>query len=248
MSIYKEKVIVITGASRGIGAATALLAAKSGYFVVVNYRNSYECAENICRKITQDGEKCIAVKADISNADDVKKLYDKSMEIAGKVDVLVNNAGISEFSLFTDIGEKQWDRMFDTNVKGNFLVSKAFIPQMVHRKNGKIINISSVWGICGASCEVHYSASKAAVIGMTKALAKELGPSGITVNCVAPGVIDTDMNAAFSKEDIRALIDETPIERIGSPQDVAETVLFLASDRADFITGQVISPNGGFVI
>ena len=243
MSIYKEKVIVITGASRGIGAATALLAAKSGYFVVVNYS-----AENICRKITQDGEKCIAVKADISNADDVKKLYDKSMEIAGKVDVLVNNAGISEFSLFTDIGEKQWDRMFDTNVKGNFLVSKAFIPQMVHRKNGKIINISSVWGICGASCEVHYSASKAAVIGMTKALAKELGPSGITVNCVAPGVIDTDMNAAFSKEDIRALIDETPIERIGSPQDVAETVLFLASDRADFITGQVISPNGGFVI
>lgn len=248
MSIYKEKVIVITGASRGIGAATALLAAKSGYFVVVNYKSSYECAENICRKITQDGGKCISVKADISNADDVKKLYDKSMEIAGKVDVLVNNAGISEFSLFTDIGEKQWDRMFDTNVKGNFLVSKAFIPQMVHRKNGKIINISSVWGICGASCEVHYSASKAAVIGMTKALAKELGPSGITVNCVAPGVIDTDMNAAFSKEDIRALIDETPIERIGSPQDVAETVLFLASDRADFITGQVISPNGGFVI
>jgi 3-oxoacyl-[acyl-carrier protein] reductase len=243
-----KKVMVITGASRGIGAEIALSAASKGYITVINYNNSQKNAEELCQRIKNFGGECIAVKADISNSNDVNVLYEKSMSLTGNVDVLVNNAGISSFSLFTDINEDLWDRTFDVNVKGNFLVSRAYIPNMVHRKNGKIINISSIWGICGSSCEVHYSASKAAIIGMTKALAKELGPSGITVNCIAPGIIDTEMNSAVSKEDMQTLIDETPIQRIGTPSDVAKLVLFLASDGADFITGQVISPNGGFVI
>ena len=243
-----KKVMVITGASRGIGAEIALSAASKGYITVINYNNSQKNAEKLCQHIKNFGGECIAVKADISNSNDVNVLYEKSMSLTGNVDVLVNNAGISSFSLFTDINEDLWDRTFDVNVKGNFLVSRAYIPNMVHRKNGKIINISSIWGICGSSCEVHYSASKAAIIGMTKALAKELGPSGITVNCIAPGIIDTEMNSAVSKEDMQTLIDETPIQRIGTPSDVAKLVLFLASDGADFITGQVISPNGGFVI
>lgn len=243
-----KKVMVITGASRGIGAEIALSAASKGYITVINYNNSQKNAEELCQRIKNFGGECIAVKADISNSNDVNVLYEKSMSFTGNVDVLVNNAGISSFSLFTDINEDLWDRTFDVNVKGNFLVSRAYIPNMVHRKNGKIINISSIWGICGSSCEVHYSASKAAIIGMTKALAKELGPSGITVNCIAPGIIDTEMNSAVSKEDMQTLIDETPIQRIGTPSDVAKLVLFLASDGADFITGQVISPNGGFVI
>ena len=243
-----KKVMVITGASRGIGAQIALSAASKGYITVINYNNSQKNAEELCQRIKNFGGECIAVKADISNSNDVKVLYEKSISLTGNVDVLVNNAGISSFSLFTDINEDLWDRTFDVNVKGNFLVSRAYIPNMVHRKNGKIINISSIWGICGSSCEVHYSASKAAIIGMTKALAKELGPSGITVNCIAPGIIDTEMNSAVSKEDMQTLIDETPIQRIGTPSDVAKLVLFLASDGADFITGQEISPNGGVVI
>ncbi len=243
-----KKVMLITGASRGIGASVAYEAAMAGYFVVINYNRSENEAIILSEKIIKDGGECQLVKADISDSSQAKMLCDEALSYSGKIDVLVNNAGISSFSLFTDITDKLWDDTFDTNVKGNFYVTRAVVPHMVREKNGKIINISSIWGICGSSCEVHYSASKAAVIGMTKALAKELGPSNITVNCIAPGVIDTEMNSALSNEDIKCLCDETPLERIGKPWEIAKSVLFLASDDAAFITGQVLSPNGGFLI
>ena len=243
-----KKVMLVTGASRGIGAATAYEAAMAGYYVVINYNSSEEQARTLAEKIINDGGECKAVKADISNADAASFLCAEALKYSGKIDVLVNNAGISSFSLFTDITDELWKKTFDVNVNGNFYVTRNVVPHMVREKNGKIINISSVWGICGSSCEVHYSATKAAIIGMTKALAKELGPSHITVNCIAPGVVDTEMNSVLSKEDMQALCEETPLERIGKPSEIAKSVLFLASEDADFITGQVLSPNGGFVI
>ncbi len=246
--MIKKKVLVVTGGSRGIGSEIAFQAAQAGYFVVVNYNNSEDAANALCKKIGEFGGEAICVKADVSDEIQVNEFCKKVHEMCGGADVLVNNAGISSFSLFTDISTELWDKTFDINVKGQFLVTRAFLPAMIRRKQGSIINISSVWGISGSSCEVHYSASKAAVIGMTKALAKELGPSNIRVNCVAPGVIDTEMNKALSEEDIKNLADETPLCRVGSVSEVAKTVLFLASDDASFITGQVISPNGGFVI
>lgn len=244
----QKKVLVVTGASRGIGAEIAYQAALSGYCIVINYNNSQEAANALVQRIADHGGDAICLRADVSDEAQVNGFCESVLDHYGHVDVLVNNAGVSSFSLFTDISTELWDKTFDINVKGNFLVTRAFLPSMIHRKQGRIINISSVWGMCGSSCEVHYSASKAAVIGMTKALAKELGPSGICVNCVAPGVIDTDMNKMLSEDDMKALSDETPLCRIGSTSDVAKAVLFLASDDASFITGQVISPNGGFVI
>lgn len=241
-----QRVMVVTGASRGIGAEIAYRAAGQGYHVILNYNRSETGAKETASRIRETGGDCTLFQADVSDASQVaglKELLDRR-----GVDVLVNNAGISSFSLFTDLTEDVWDRTFDVNVKGAFLTSRLCIPYMVHKKAGCIINISSIWGLTGASCEVHYSASKAALIGMTKALAKELGPSGIRVNCVAPGVIDTDMNGSLTPEDLAALKEETPLERIGTPYEIAKTVLFLASDDAGFITGQTISPNGGFVI
>ena len=161
---------------------------------------------------------------------------------------MINNAAISSFSLFTDISYEDWRKMFAVNLDGAFLYSKRVLPGMINKKQGRIINVSSMWGIVGSSCEVHYSAAKAALIGMTKALAKEVGPSGITVNCIAPGVIDTEMNAKLSEEDIRALKDETPLMRIGLPREVAEAALFLAGEGAAFITGAVLNVNGGFIV
>lgn len=166
----------------------------------------------------------------------------------GSVGVLVNNAGIAEQALFSDISEEMWDRMFAVNVKGAYNCAQAVLPSMIHEKRGRIVNISSMWGISGASCEVHYSASKAAVIGFTRALAKELGPSGITVNCIAPGVIATEMNGRLSPETMAELKENTPLNRIGVPEDIAEAILFLASDRAAFITGQTLSVDGGFIL
>lgn len=183
--MINNKVLVVTGASRGIGAEIAYRAALAGYCVVINYNNSEEAAQKVCARIKNEGGKAVCIKADVSDEAQVKTLCQKVLDLYGRVDVLVNNAGISSFSLFTDITTELWNKTFDVNVKGQFLVTRAFLPSMIHRKEGKIINISSVWGICGSSCEVHYSASKAAIIGMTKALAKEVGPSGICVNCVA---------------------------------------------------------------
>lgn len=242
------KTVLITGASKGIGKATAILFAESGYNVIINYLNSEDSALSLCNQLSTHKNKVIAIKADVSSSAQVKKMVETSKNSFGKIDVLINNAGIAQQKLFTDISEYDWDRMFDINVKGMYNCCKEIVPMMIHEKNGKIINISSIWGITGASCEVHYSASKAAIIGFTKALAKELGPSNINVNCVAPGVIDSDMNSSIDEETIEVLKDETPLGVIGKCEDIAQTILFLASDNASFITGQVISPNGGFVI
>lgn len=239
---------IITGASRGIGRAVAVLFGRNGYNVIVNYANSAEKAEEVCALIRENGGEAEPFCADVSNRNAVDEMVAFAEKRFGQVDVLVNNAGIAEQILFTDITEEKWDRMFDVDVKGVYNCTQAVLPGMIHRKHGRIINISSMWGITGASCEVHYSAAKAAVIGMTKALAKELGPSGITVNAVAPGVIETEMNGMLDEETIASLIEETPAGRVGTPEDVAETVLFLASQKAGFITGETISVNGGFVI
>lgn len=243
-----KKTVLITGASRGIGRAAAETFAKAGYDVAVNYNKSAEAAEALCRELEKYSVKALPFQADVADKKAVEKMSAEIETAMGAVSVLVNNAGIAEQALFTDITEEMWDRMFAVNVKGAYNCTQAVLPKMIHEKYGRIINVSSMWGISGASCEVHYSASKAALIGFTKALAKEVGLSGITVNCVAPGVINTDMNGHLSPEIISELKEETPLNRIGAPRDVAETVLFLASEKASFITGQTISVDGGFIL
>lgn len=234
---------LITGASRGIGAACAEKFASEGYRVFVNYNNSEDEAIALCEKTG-----AIPLKFDVSNPVEVKAAADFIHENYGLLSVLVNNAGIAEQKLFTDVSESDWDRMFSVNVKGAYLATREFVSDMIHNKYGKIINVSSMWGIAGASCEVHYSASKAALIGFTKALAKELGPSNINVNCIAPGVIDTDMNARLDEDARRALIDETPLCRFGTAPEIADVVMFLASDKSSFITGAVLTADGGFAM
>lgn len=236
------KSVLITGGSRGIGAECVRKFSDAGYRVFFTYRYSdtiaQELAESTC---------AVAVKCDVSSFKDTEAAAG-IIHKTGSIDVIINNAGISQIKMFQDITEEDWDRMFDVNVKGMFVTSKVFLNDMLRKKSGRIINISSMWGEDGGSCEVHYSASKAAVIGFTKALAKELGPSGITVNCISPGVIATDMNSHLSQEDISELIYETPLERIGTAEDVAKTALFLASDAAGFITGADIPVNGGIIM
>ncbi|MGN1043279.1 MAG: elongation factor P 5-aminopentanone reductase [Acutalibacteraceae bacterium] len=243
-----KKTVVITGSSSGIGAATAIEFAKSGCNVVINYNNSKENALKVLEKVREFGCLSIAVQADVSKVREAEILISKCVEQFGGVDVLVNNAGISEFKLFTDMTEHDWDKMIKTNLSSAFYCSKFAVKEMLKKHSGKIVNISSMWGMTGASCEVHYSAAKAGMIGFTKALAKELGPSGINVNCIAPGVIDTEMNRNLSSEDMLALINDTPCGRIGTPEDIAKLILFLTSDESSFITGQVIGSNGGFLI
>ncbi len=243
-----SKVVLITGASRGIGSSAARAFSENGYNVILNYNNSKEQAMSVLNDIRRNKTSSIALKADVSKRKEAEYLIDKSLEQFGHIDVLVNNAGIAQQKMFTEITEQDWKKMFSVNIDGMFNCTQLALRYMIKRHKGKIINVSSIWGIAGASCEVHYSASKAAVIGFTKSLAKELGPSGIQVNCVAPGVIETDMNKNLDDLTIKEIINETPLERIGTPRDIANTILFLAQDASDFITGQVISPNGGFVI
>ncbi len=237
------KVVLINGGSRGIGRAMVELFCERGYSVAFTYKTSDEEAGALSSKTG-----ALAIRANSASDDEVAFAVSTVEEKLGSVDILINNAAISSFSLFTDISYDDWKSIFSVNVDGAFLYSKRVLPAMINKKEGRIINISSMWGIAGSSCEVHYSATKAAVIGMTKALAKEVGPSGITVNCIAPGVIDTEMNSKLSKEDLDALKDETPLMRIGSPREVAEAALFLAGEGASFITGEVLSVNGGYVI
>lgn len=233
------KTALITGASRGIGAACARALHRDGYDVIINYNHSETPALALAEELH-----CRAVGCDVSDYEQVRAMFQE----IGHVDVLVCCAGISITGLFSDVTPSQWRRLFAVNVDGAYNCIQHALPHMIHEKSGSIITMSSIWGITGASCEAAYSASKAAIIGLSKALAKELGPSGITVNCVAPGVIDTDMNKNLTPEDMAALADETPLGVIGQPCDIAETVAFLVSDKARFITGQVISPNGGFLI
>ncbi len=235
------KNVLITGGSRGIGKGCVYEFAKAGYRVFLNYEKSDDAAQKICAETG-----AIAVKADVSDEESVERMAELVRKY-GRVSVIVNNAGISQIKLFSDITAADWDRMFDVNVRGMFLVVKAFLPDMIREKYGKIINISSMWGVRGGSCEVHYSAAKAAVIGFTKALAKEVGPSGINVNCIAPGVIDTDMNSELDEQAMAELCADTPVGRIGTPYDIAKAAVFLASDDASFITGQTICADGGII-
>ncbi len=243
-----NKTVLITGSSRGIGAACARRFAIAGYNVMVHYHQNETAAQSVCESILANGGTASLFGADIADYKQAEALVHKTEEVFGGVDILVNNAGIAMMKMFCDTTPEDWDRIFSVNVSGAANVTRAVLPYMVHQKNGHIINLSSIWGITGASCEVAYSASKAAIIGFTKALAKELGPSGIFVNCVAPGVVETEMNAALDEETKVALADETPLGIIGQPEDIAETVFYLASGNNRFITSQVISPNGGIVI
>ena len=243
-----KKTAVVTGGSRGIGRQICLELAREGYNVVINYNKSAEKAEEVKNILKEEGYECEMFRADVSKGSDVKALFDFCIEKYSTIDLLVNNAGISSEGLITDMTEEEWDEIVSVNLKSVFLCSKEALKTMISNHSGKIINMSSMWGVTGGSCEVAYSATKAGVIGFTKALAKEVGLSGINVNAIAPGVIMTDMMSEFTEDDIAALKDETPLMKLGSPKDIADAVLFLASDRADFITGQVLGVNGGFVI
>ena len=242
-----KKTALVTGGAKGIGAAVCRALAKDGYNIALNFNTS----ENEALSLKNELSAITSVeifKADVSDSEQVKKMFSEIENVFGGVDVLVNNAGISEQALFTDITDEMWQKMIGTNLTGAFNCCRCALPYMIREKSGSIINIASMWGEVGASMEVHYSAAKAGLIGLTKALAKEVGLSGITVNAVSPGVVLTDMMAQFSDEDKKVLADETPMGVLGTPEDIAATVSFLASEKARFITGQVVSVNGGFVI
>ena len=237
------KTVLVTGGSRGIGKAIVEQFCKNEYNVAFTYRISDTAANELSERTG-----ALAIKADSLCEDDVKCAIEKVKDAFGDVDVLVNNAAVSSFGTLQDISLDEWNRVIGTSLTGSYLYSKHSISGMLNKKWGRIINISSMWGTVGASCEVHYSAAKAGVIGFTKALAKELGPSGITVNAIAPGMIDTDMNKSFSPEDIKSICDETPVMRIGYPDEIARCVLFLADDASGFITGEIMNVSGGFIV
>lgn len=240
--------VLVTGSSMGIGFAVAEEYAKHGYDVVLNCSKSIAEARKKAKYLKENyGVRAFAVKADISKEKEVEKLFTLIEESLGGIDVLVNNAGTAYSGLIQDMSYEEWKRIFDVNIHGTFLCSRACLKGMIHNKAGSIINISSIWGQTGSSCEVAYSASKAAVIGFTKALAKEVAPSGIRVNCIAPGLIDTRMNNSFTKEEIDSFIEEIPLNRMGSTKDISSMAYFLSTDECAYITGQVIGINGGVV-
>lgn len=236
------KTVLITGASRGIGAAMAQEFAQAGYVVGLNYNCSGERAMKIAE---QYPNQVVLLKGDVSDPKQVSHMVERFVESCGHIDVLVCNAGVAHIGLLSHMTDSQWNTLLGTNLSGTFYACRDVIPHMVHRHSGSIITVSSMWGQEGASCEAAYSATKAGIIGLTKALSKELGPSGIRVNCIAPGMIDTEMNAELTKEDVAAIAEETPLGRIGTPAEVAKVCLFLASEDASYVTGQVVGVNGG---
>lgn len=238
------KTVLVTGGSRGIGRAIVEKFAKENYNVILNYNKSGYAALDIAKQY----KNVEIFKADVSSKKDVEAMINFAEEKFGKIDVLINNAGISCTGLLQDLTLDEWNKLFEVNVTGTFLVTKEVLPKMISEKSGKIINISSVWGLVGASMEVAYSASKAAIIGFTKALAKEVGPSNITVNAIAPGIVMTDMVSNLSIEEFEAIRNEIPLGKIGSTEDIANAAFYLAGDNAEYITGQILSPNGGWVI
>lgn len=243
------KTALVTGASRGIGTACAIALAKQGYNIILNYNNSEEKAQSLSKIIADNyGVDVLCIKADVSDKAQVEEMVKSALEKFEYIDVLVNNAGIALQKLFTDTTKDDWDKVISTNLTSVYNVTHAVLPSMVRNHSGNIVNISSMWGEIGASMEVAYSASKAGVIGLTKALAKEVAPSQIRVNCVSPGVIMTDMMSGFSDEDLAVIKEEIPLCEFGTAKNVADAVAFLVSDKAQFITGQVISVNGGMVV
>ena len=242
-----NKLALVTGGAKGIGAAICRTLAENGFNIAINYNTSEEDARSLKEELSAITDVEV-FKADVASSAEVDAMFSEIEACLGNVFVLVNNAGIAQQALFTDITDEMWRKMIDVNLTGAFNCCRRVLPSMINHKSGKIINVTSMWGQVGASMEVHYSASKAGLIGLTKALAKEVGLSGITVNAVSPGIVMTDMMASFDSDVKATLQEETPLNKLGVPQDIADTVLFLASDKADYITGQVIAVNGGYVI
>lgn len=244
-----NKTVLITGAGGGIGEALCRDFARAGYDVAIHYNSSQESALKLQAELEESyNVRAIAIKADLRNGEEVKSLAETAINALGKIDIIVNNAGVAYFSLFQLADDSKVRELFEINLMSAMNLTKEILPSMIKNQWGRIINISSMWGIAGASCEVHYSASKSALIGFTKALAKETGPSGITVNCIAPGYIDTKMNSCIDDDSVREIVDCTPVGRKGQPGDISPLAVFLADDKASFITGQVISVDGGYGI
>ena len=241
-----SKTIIVTGGSRGIGAAIVSLLAKENYNIVLNYNKSEEIAKKMQEEFTKIGKTVEIFKADVSKREEVKKLVDFTIKKFGKIDVLINNAGISQTKLFTDITDEDWNNMLNIDLNSVFYASQEVAKYMIHEKEGCIINISSIWGMIGASCEVHYSVAKAGVDAMTKSLAKELGPSNIRVNSIAPGIIDTDMNKYLSEKELEQIKEEIPLGKIGETSSIAKCAKWLIEDN--YTTGQIIAINGGWNI
>ena len=243
-----KKIALVTGASRGIGRGIALQLAREGWDVCVNYTQAQQAAEEVAEQIRQMGRRAIAVQADVADSTAVNNMVRTVEEQLGQVSLLVNNAGIAGMALFQDITDEMWDRYMAVNLGGARNAIRAVLPNMLHEKEGCIINISSIWGLRGASCEVAYACTKAALIALTRSLALELGPSHIRVNCVAPGVIDTEMVQVLGQETMQDLAGQTPLGRLGTAEDIAHAVAFFASEKASFLTGQVLTADGGFMV
>lgn len=242
-----KRTAFVTGGSKGIGAAVVRKLCEDGFQVAVNYNSSEQRAKALCSELTSLGYRAVAVKGDVSSAGDVKRMFAEIREELGCVSVLVNNAGVSLWGLFDSVTDEQWQHILGVNLTGAVNCSREALGDMLKEKYGRIINISSVWGQVGASCEAVYSATKAGLIGLTRALAKEYAPSGITVNCVSPGVVDTDMMNRFSDSEKSEIYEEIPMGRAGTPEEVAAAVAFFAGDGAAYVTGQVLGVNGGTV-
>ncbi|MGG4395456.1 SDR family oxidoreductase [Paenibacillus thiaminolyticus] len=246
MKALADTSVLVTGASRGIGAAIAHRFASVGMKVIIHYLNSHEAANEVARTCLAYGGEAITIRADLRSAEQIDRMKSKLDELGFTPDILVNNAGTAYYGLFTDVTEEEWDDCMNINLKGIFLCTQRFAPHMISQKYGRIINVSSVWGITGASCEVMYSTAKGGVNAFTKSLAKELAPSGVTVNAVAPGAVDTDMMKYLDTAERSALEEDIPAGRLGTPDEIASLVYFLALPESSYITGQVISPNGGW--
>ncbi len=243
-----KEVALVTGSSRGIGRGIALELARAGYAVCVNYVEQQAAAEETAAEIRRLGGEAIVVQADVADGEAVRRMVAETEREFGAVTLLVNNAGLSWQGLFQEMDDALWQRLFDVNVTGARNAIQAVLPQMLARQQGNIVNISSMWGLRGASCEVAYACTKAALVGLTRSLAMELAPSGIRVNAVAPGCIDTDMMAVLGEETRQMLVEETPLGRLGTPEDIARAVRFLASEQASFFTGQILTADGGFTV
>lgn len=239
---------LVTGASRGIGRAAAAALAREGWPVCVNFLERRDAAESLVSELRAQGLPAMAFQADVTDREAVEAMIQAASEELGPVELLVNNAGISQYGLFQDVDDAAWDRVLAVNLTGPRNAIRAALPHMLSEKRGCVVNISSMWGLRGASCEAAYAAAKAGLIGLTRSLALELAPSGIRVNCVAPGCVETDMVRALGEETRAMLAEETPLGRLGRPEDVAEAVVFLASEKASFITGQVLTADGGFIV